>query len=172
MRKPERQRRLLQLDLPQLRLTRTELMTPRPPTAVAVAVAADLRAKIKDGTYTGPLPSRRTLMETYGVHAGTATRAARILREEGLVDIIYGVGVYVTGTYDTRPMLTRLTELIHTDGLTENSTLPTERELCERLNVSRPKIRATLAYLEGQGVLTRSGQRRIIARLPDRSTSR
>lgn len=43
-----------------------------------------------------PVPSKRTLMQTYGVAAGTIDKALGVLRAEGLVKTVMGRGIYVT----------------------------------------------------------------------------
>ncbi len=42
-----------------------------------------------------PLPGVKSMMQTYGVAQGTAERAVRILKDEGLVRTVIGKGVYV-----------------------------------------------------------------------------
>lgn len=41
-----------------------------------------------------PVPSKRTLMQTYGVAGGTIDKAIGILRGEGLVRTVIGRGIY------------------------------------------------------------------------------
>ncbi len=42
-----------------------------------------------------PLPSGKTLVETYGVARGTVEKAVRVLQAEGLVRTVPGRGIYV-----------------------------------------------------------------------------
>lgn len=58
-------------------------------------VADDLRAKIESGELTGQLPSRIKLAEQYGVAYMTVDRAIRVLKDEGLVFGVAGLGVFV-----------------------------------------------------------------------------
>ena len=58
-------------------------------------VADDLRHKIETGELTYQLPSRLKLAETYGVSHMTINRALKILKEEGLVTGVAGLGVFV-----------------------------------------------------------------------------
>ncbi len=60
-------------------------------------VAADLRAKIRDGTYPAGsrLPTRRQLAEQYDVGTTSVDTAMMLLRAEGLVRGHPGKGVYV-----------------------------------------------------------------------------
>ena len=66
-------------------------------TPVYLQLAALLRSMIESGEIPPdrPLPSVKSMMQTYGVAQGTAERAVRILKEEGLVRTVIGKGVYV-----------------------------------------------------------------------------
>ena len=66
-------------------------------TPVYVQLADLLRAQIPDGSLAPrrPLPSIRTLTQTYGVADGTVKKAVAVLRAEGLVRTVRGRGVYV-----------------------------------------------------------------------------
>jgi GntR family transcriptional regulator len=66
-------------------------------TPVYLQVAALLRAMIESGEIPAdrPLPSVKSMMQTYGVAQGTAERAVRILKDEGLVRTVIGKGIYV-----------------------------------------------------------------------------
>lgn len=64
-----------------------------------------------------------------------------------------------------------LREALHAGEWTE--VLPSERALCLRLQISRPTLRAVLAQLEGEGVISavENKRRRILSRSPARQTS-
>ncbi len=66
---------------------------------VYVQLADILRARIESGELAPrrPVPSKRTLMQAYGVAGGTVDKAIGILRSEGLVRTVIGRGIYVTG---------------------------------------------------------------------------
>jgi GntR family transcriptional regulator len=66
-------------------------------TPVYLQLAALLRSMIESGEVPPdrPLPSVKSMMQTYGVAQGTAERAVRILKDEGLVRTVIGKGVYV-----------------------------------------------------------------------------
>ncbi len=66
-------------------------------TPVYLQLAALLRSMIEAGEIPPdrPLPSVKSMMQTYGVAQGTAERAVRILKDEGLVRTVIGKGVYV-----------------------------------------------------------------------------
>jgi GntR family transcriptional regulator len=67
------------------------------PTYMYESIANDLRSKIKDGTYPpgSKLPSRRELCVNYGVSEIVLARASWILKQEGLVTLMTGSGLYV-----------------------------------------------------------------------------
>lgn len=67
------------------------------PTPVYLQVAAILRARIKAGESPPgrALPSETTLMGEHGIARETARKAVRVLRDEGLVEIVQGRGAYV-----------------------------------------------------------------------------
>ncbi len=64
---------------------------------VYVQLADILRARILSGELAPrrPVPSKRTLMQEYGVAGGTIDKAIGILRDEGLVRTVTGRGIYV-----------------------------------------------------------------------------
>ena len=71
---------------------------------VYVQLAGILRARILSGELAPrrPVPSKRTLMQEYGVAGGTIDKAIGILRDEGLVRTVTGRGIYVVPE-DQRP---------------------------------------------------------------------
>ncbi|MEV0357369.1 GntR family transcriptional regulator [Nocardia sp. NPDC050697] len=60
-------------------------------------VADDLRAKIADGTYAVDkrLPTKEELAALYSRSLGTIDRALDVLRSEGVIETIHGVGTFV-----------------------------------------------------------------------------
>lgn len=58
-------------------------------------VADDLRAKIESGELSGQLPTRAQLAEQYGVADMTVGRALDVLKAEGLIYGVAGLGVFV-----------------------------------------------------------------------------
>lgn len=132
-------------------------------------IADDLRKKIKDGTYTHKLPVTAKIGLEYGVVRSVAMRAVNLLREEGLLHVVHGGGIYVAGSIDTRPLKERITDLLRDGELSIGSLFPSEAELCERFGVSRTGLRPALARLEGQGLIgTRGGRGRVVLALPDK----
>jgi GntR family transcriptional regulator len=64
---------------------------------VYLQLAAILREEITSGRIEPgyPLPSINALMQEHGVAKGTAEKALRVLRDEGLARTVPGRGVYV-----------------------------------------------------------------------------
>jgi GntR family transcriptional regulator len=71
---------------------------------VYVQLAAILRRMIESGELAPryPLPSKTTLKQDYGVADTTASKAVRLLKEEGLVRTVQGLGIFVVPP-DERP---------------------------------------------------------------------
>jgi len=67
-------------------------------------IAAILREQILSGQIAPhrALPSRKTICEEYGVASATADKAVRILKAEGLVKTVFGLGHFSVGE-DERP---------------------------------------------------------------------
>jgi DNA-binding GntR family transcriptional regulator len=70
-------------------------LDPARPEPLYRQLAAVLREQIKTGKLRGRVPSVRTLQETYGVAQGTAERALTLLREEGVIVSVQGLGHFV-----------------------------------------------------------------------------
>lgn len=72
-------------------------LDPESGTPVYMQLAALLRAQIESGELAPdrPLPSGKTLTQRYEVSRGTVDRAIGILKDEGLVVVVIGKGVYV-----------------------------------------------------------------------------
>ena len=66
------------------------------PVPAYLQLAEIIRGRIAAGEWSrGPLPSNRTLQETYGVGEYVVTRAIRLLEDEGIVFTVRRRGVYV-----------------------------------------------------------------------------
>ncbi|MFD3945915.1 GntR family transcriptional regulator [Streptomyces sp. NPDC058579] len=70
---------------------------PQGPQLVYVAVADHIAARIAAGELSpgARLPAERDLAEEYGVAYLTVRRAARVLRERGLILTVHGKGTFV-----------------------------------------------------------------------------
>ena len=58
-------------------------------------VAATLRDKIASGALAGQIPSVMTLADELDVAHGTVERAVRMLKSEGLLESVPGLGTFV-----------------------------------------------------------------------------
>jgi GntR family transcriptional regulator len=58
-------------------------------------IADNLRDQIKSGELTGQLPTRAQLAESYGVSDMTVGAALKVLKDEGLIYGIAGLGTFV-----------------------------------------------------------------------------
>lgn len=65
---------------------------------VYMQLAEILRAQIASGELQPEraLPSGKTLVQRYGVARGTVDKAIAVLKDEGLVYVLHGKGVYVS----------------------------------------------------------------------------
>ena len=70
------------------------------PVPVYRQLAAILRERITSGEIppARPIPSKRTLMQNFGVGAHTVDRAVEVLRGEGLIETVLGKGLFVRRT--------------------------------------------------------------------------
>ena len=71
-------------------------LDPDDPTPLYVQLADVLRSQIAAGELTGRVPSIKTLSQQYGCAMGTAERALKILRDEGVITVQVGRGAFVT----------------------------------------------------------------------------
>jgi DNA-binding GntR family transcriptional regulator len=64
-----------------------------------------LREQIESGEIPPrrPVPSKKTLVQTYDVAPGTVERALAILKSEGLLKTVMGRGLYVVPEDERRP---------------------------------------------------------------------
>jgi GntR family transcriptional regulator len=67
-------------------------------------LAAYLRGQIQSGEIPPdrPVPSKKTLQQRFGVAGNTIDKAIQLLKDEGLVHTIKGMGIYVTRPQDRR----------------------------------------------------------------------
>jgi DNA-binding GntR family transcriptional regulator len=71
-------------------------MPPRDPRKTYIWVSTRLRERVEAGEWLPgeKLPDLRTIAEEYGVSLATAARAAQVLDEAGLVQVIPHYGVF------------------------------------------------------------------------------
>ncbi len=72
---------------------------------VYMQVAGILRGQIEAGKIEArrPVPSIRTLCQTYGIARTTAAKSLRVLADEGLIRQVPGRGWFVVPEADRRP---------------------------------------------------------------------
>jgi len=68
-------------------------------------VARQLRTRIEAGDLTSRLPSAVTISQETGVAIFTARKALRVLIDDGVAEMIPGMGTYVRRAADTPPDL-------------------------------------------------------------------
>lgn len=132
-------------------------------------VADDLRRRIEAGEIERKLPSRLEIAAHYKVSGSLAERAMDTLEAEGVIECVHGVGTFVAGTRNNRPIVDQLIDMLRTGLLSVGSKFPTEDSLCKELGIARNTLRPNLARLEERGLIGRAGgpaEGRIVLALP------
>ncbi|MGA4881623.1 GntR family transcriptional regulator [Streptomyces lydicamycinicus] len=138
------------------------------PRGTYLQISESLRQEIEKGKISEALPSEAELMSTYGVGRTTVGRALKALKADGVIESVQGSGWYVAGTGDRRPLVDKVVDLLRTEGAKVGDTFPSEKELCERFEVSRTAVRSAIAQLEGRGLIAMgANRRRQVRALPD-----
>lgn len=136
------------------------------PRGTSHQIAEDLRCSIRDGGLPAGslLPSETQLCERYGVARGTARAALSRLVDDGLVEVVAGVGRRVIGASRIAPttaygrIADDLAGKMRAGALAPGAALPSEAEVMERYNVSRNTARrAYRVLLESDLVVVRHG---------------
>jgi GntR family transcriptional regulator len=70
-------------------------------------VAGLLRARIESGELHSRVPSLKTIAQEYGVSHVTAEKAVQVLKDEGLVEVVIGKGIYVRRRLGLAPSSSR-----------------------------------------------------------------
>jgi GntR family transcriptional regulator len=75
----------------------TDDLDPVSPVPRYLQIAAIIRARIERGELQpgDPIPSQITIIQTYGVARATAAKALKVLKDEGAVVVVPGVGALV-----------------------------------------------------------------------------
>lgn len=129
-------------------------MTDNAPRGSHLRVAHTIRLAVEQGTYSNRLPTMTELTRIHGVSRSVIHRALNLLKGEGLVESVQGVGWYVAGSGDLRPADVRIREEIANGRYLPGEKLPSEAELGQLTGLSRVSIRNALARLEGEGLLS------------------
>ncbi|MCP2338591.1 GntR family transcriptional regulator [Actinomadura rupiterrae] len=136
----------------------------RTPWGTYKRIAVVLRNRITDGTYPlgSRLPGEHALCAEFATTRNTVRRALETLQSEGLIEVHAGMGRFVcdldAGQRSTvRPrykhIAADLRAQIENGDLPPGTSLPSERELCERYGCVRFTIRQALAQLEADGLV-------------------
>lgn len=107
--------------------------------AGAVGIAAALRARIASGELRpgDRVPSTRELVREWGVAMATATRALAMLRQEGLVHPIAGVGTVVAQTSATARPSTAATDALSKEAVVAAAVRVADAEGLDAVSMRR-----------------------------------
>ncbi|MGM0722592.1 MAG: GntR family transcriptional regulator [Actinomycetota bacterium] len=124
-------------------------------------IADELRTRIRADELTAGalLPSEAGLAEQYDVARGTVRAALLTLVDEGLIEVVPGVGRRVVGgagvdrTSAYRRIAHDLADQIHTGVFPPGAPLPSEATVMEQYDVSRNTARRAFKVLVDSGVV-------------------
>lgn len=130
-----------------------------------VQIADMLREKIASGEIppSRPLPSKRALREEYGVAANTVEHAYQVLKDEGLVRTVPGLGLFPAHPQDRPPrdrwsgvpyyaqLAARIAGQIRSGELQPGQAIPAEPALMRETGLARGTVRRALGLLREQG---------------------
>ncbi|MEU4224237.1 GntR family transcriptional regulator [Nonomuraea sp. NPDC026600] len=125
-------------------------------------VADKIRRRITGGKIPPghAIPSEHGLMDEFDVSRITATKAIRLLRDEGLVYTVRGEGTYVgpedaprvaNATAKHRVIAAELVERIRAGELRPNLPIPSETTLMQQYDAAKVTVRNAVALLREQG---------------------
>lgn len=131
------------------------------PRGTSHRIAEDLRHRIRDGELMpgSLLPSEAQLCEQYGVARGTVRVALAVLADEGVAEVVPGVGRRVAGGTGTDlttaygRIAEDLAEQIRAGTLAPGTALPSEATVMEKYGVSRNTARRAFKVLTNSGVV-------------------
>lgn len=127
-----------------------------------IQVATEIRRRIDDGEIPPghAVPSEHEIETVYQVSRITATKALRLLREEGIVYLVRGRGTFV-GPEDAprvsktpRPyerIAAEIAERIKAGELRPDFPIPSETTLMQQYDVAKGTVRRAVALLREQG---------------------
>ncbi|NWJ69174.1 GntR family transcriptional regulator [Pseudonocardia sp. ICBG1122] len=134
------------------------------PRGTSRRIAEDLRDRIQRGDLRpGQIaPSEMQLVEQYGVSRGTVRNAFASLAEDGLIEVVPGVGRRVSGVSEDNPpnamskyerIAVDIRERIRDGDFLPDEPLPSESALMEQYAVSRNTVRRAYRVLRDSGVV-------------------
>ncbi|MQY15007.1 hypothetical protein SRB5_51840 [Streptomyces sp. RB5] len=134
------------------------------------SIAEELRGELTGEGAIERVPPESELSARFGVARGTVRKALAVLRDEGLIEPVHGLGWRRTAGADRRPLVERIEAVIRAD-MKPGDVFLSEAKLCERLGASRVAVRSAVAQLEGRGLLeARPGKPRLVRALPDKTS--
>jgi DNA-binding GntR family transcriptional regulator len=127
-------------------------------------IADDLRRRISSGALSpgSRLPGEEALAAEFGVARGTARAALQQVESDGLALVVPGRGRFVAGrssagagsaSYERVAAHLRL--LVSRRGRKPGAALPSEKDLCAELGVSRNTVRRAYELLVAEGLVVR-----------------
>lgn len=125
---------------------------------IAEAISKDIEAgRFKPGE---KLPTEKEMEAKYGAGRAAVRSALKLLRAQGRVQTLQGVGTFVAGTGEkaeplpaSKQLVADIRHAIATGQLKPGDQLPTDDELREKYGVSVPLIRASLRRLREEGLI-------------------
>ncbi|MFI9555117.1 GntR family transcriptional regulator [Nonomuraea endophytica] len=136
------------------------MLDPEGVVPVYVQVSEILRARIADSPPGTPVASEADLEQEFGIARATARRAVQVLRDQGLVHTLPGLGAYVGPPGQPRPeehqpiyqrIASHITERILARSLRPNRRIPSEQTLMREYGVAKATVRRAVALLREQG---------------------
>ncbi|WP_202968830.1 MULTISPECIES: GntR family transcriptional regulator [unclassified Pseudonocardia] len=132
------------------------------PRGTSRRIAEELRGQIRDGSLRpgSMLPSESQLADVHEVARGTVRSALAHLVEDGLVEVVPGVGRKVVGSADGNEptsayarIAADLGERVRKGELGAGAQLPSETMLVEQYRVSRNTVRRAYRVLAESGLV-------------------
>ncbi|MFG1943502.1 GntR family transcriptional regulator [Nonomuraea sp. NPDC048826] len=137
------------------------MLDPEGDTPLYLQLSEILRSRVARAAAGDPVPSEAELQHEFGVARTTARRAIRILRDDGLVRVVQGRGVFVGSDSGAAVRLRKapLYRLIAdevaqqiSDGVyLPRRPIPSETTLLQRYDVARETVRRAMATLREEG---------------------
>jgi DNA-binding GntR family transcriptional regulator len=127
-------------------------------------IADQLRQRVASGVLPpgSRLPGEEALAAEFGVARGTARAALQQIESDGLARIVPGRGRFVAGERLTdvgsasyERVAAHVRSLIKRDRRSAGAALPSEKELCDELGVSRNTVRRAYELLVAEGLVVR-----------------
>ena len=134
-------------------------MTPR---GTSRRIAEEIRERIRDGSMPPGtlLPSEMQLVDEHGVARGTVRAALGLLVDEGVIEVVPGVGRRVVGSVPApgsesayQRIAADLTERVRQGHFESGAPLPSEAMLVAEYGVSRNTVRRAYRLLIDSGLV-------------------